>query len=252
MILVLAGTAEGRQTVQALRDEGFKVIASVISSYGSHLLESQGVLINKGPLDKNGLYGILSEKNISIIVDATHPFAHQISLLAMEAARELNLKYIRLERKNSVLPESPLIKRIERLEEIERYITRGKVVFSTLGSKNLPLIVPIINKAGAELIARVLPCSDSINTCEKLGLNPANIVALKGPFPKYINKSLFMYYGAQLVLTKESGDIGGFKEKVEAALELDIPVVVLSRPQINYPLMVHTAGEVVEYVTKQL
>ena len=57
-----------------------------------------------------------------------------------------------------------------------------------------------------------------------------------------------MYYGAQLVLTKESGDIGGFKEKIEAALELEIPVIVLARPQINYPVMVHSSEEVVEYI----
>jgi precorrin-6A/cobalt-precorrin-6A reductase len=40
-------------------------------------------------------------------------------------------------------------------------------------------------------------------------------------------------YQIDLVLTKESGDSGGFMSKIDAALDLEIPVVIVMRPQVK-------------------
>jgi precorrin-6A/cobalt-precorrin-6A reductase len=250
MILILAGTAEGRQTAKLLQDLGFRITVSVVSNYAAQLLRQDGVNmeIARGALDKSEFYKQLGEKEISVIIDATHPYATQISLLTMEAANKFGLKYIRLERESCQIPQSPLISKIEDIIEIEKFLSKGQNVFSTLGSKSLPVLMPVIKKTGANLIARVLPTAESIEVCKNAGISPENIVALKGPFPKYLNKSLFKYYQADLILTKESGDTGGFKEKIEAALELAIPVLVLTRPKLNYPLVVNSPQEVVDYL----
>ncbi|KUO49755.1 MAG: hypothetical protein APF76_00465 [Desulfitibacter sp. BRH_c19] len=253
MIFVLAGTSEAKETIKLLRDRSFQVSASVVSNYGYELLANNGVKhLKQGSFNKEELIKCLKEMNTLYLVDATHPFAKQISALAMEVAAELKINYIRLERQSCELPDNPLIKKVTTLEEIEKYLFKGQKVFSTLGSNNLAEIVSLVKRVGANLTARVLPVSKSIKACEDLGLKPENIIALKGPFSKELNTILFKQFGAQLILTKESGNIGGFSEKIAAAIELSIPVVVLCRPVLNYPLLVNSPQEVLEYIEQAL
>ncbi|HZK18142.1 MAG TPA: precorrin-6A reductase [Clostridia bacterium] len=250
MILVLAGTAEGRQTARLLRESGLRVTVSVVTGYGAelHHMDETGAGIIQGTFDGGSLARLLREKRVSAVVDATHPYAAEISRLAIEAAAVCDAEYIRLERESCRLPPSTLVKWFTDIAEIESFLRKGLNVFSTMGSKNLSLLSPIVDGMGANLTVRVLPVVKSLEACKSVGINPANIVAAKGPFPKYLNKALFKYYRADLVLTKESGSTGGFREKVEAALELDIPVLVQTRPKINYPRLVNTPRDVVNYL----
>lgn len=253
MIFVLAGTSEARETIKLLKERGFQVSASAVSSYGCELLASDGITyLKQAAFDKEELISCLKEKEIVFLVDATHPFAREISKLAMEVAANLDIKYIRVERQSCELPDNPLIKKVEDLDEIEKHLHKGKNVFSTLGSKNLPQIAAMVQRAGAKLIARVLPVSASIRVCEDLGLKPEQIVALKGPFSIELNKALFKQYAAQAILTKESGDIGGFNEKLTAALDLNIEVIVLCRPKLNYPVVVDSPQELLKYIETKI
>lgn len=252
MILVLAGTADGRQTAQLLAATGCRLMVAVVSDYAARLLpqDAANMEVLSGALDSRGLSTLLDEKKITVIVDATHPYAVQISRLAMELAAASGLKYIRLERKGCPLPPSPLINTARDINAIGGFLSPGQNVFSTLGSKSIPRLVPLVKKAGANLTVRVLPVIASLRVCKEAGIRPGHIVALQGPFPKHLNKSLFKHYQTDLVLTKESGDIGGFNEKIGAALELDIPVLVLTRPVLNYPLLVNSPPEAAAWAVK--
>lgn len=253
MIFVLAGTSEAKETIKLLRDKGFKVSASVVSSYGYELLANNGIdHLKQESFNREELLKCLKEMDTVFLVDATHPFAKQISTLAMEVAAELNIKYLRLERQSCVLPDNPLIEKVTTLEEMEKYLLKDQNVFSTLGSNNLSQIVSLVKRVGANLTVRVLPVSKSIKACEDLGLKPENIIALKGPFSKELNKALFKEYEAQLILTKESGDIGGLSEKIAAALELKIPAVVLCRPALDYPILVNSPQGVLKYIETKI
>jgi len=252
MIFVLAGTTEARKTVELLKKRGFQVSASVVSIYGYKLLADNGITyLKQEAFDKETLARCLKERKVKLLVDATHPFAEKISKLAMEVAKELNIEYIRLERQGYELPDTSLIKSVEDFGEIEQYLRSGQNVFSTLGSKNLSQITDMVQKADANLTVRILPVSDSIKVCEELGLKPQQIVALKGPFSKELNKALFKEYKAQLILTKESGDIGGFHEKITAALDLNIQVIVVSRPKLKYPMIVDSPQKVLDYINNR-
>lgn len=56
---------------------------------------------------------------------------------------------------------------------------------------------------------------------------------MQGIFTPEFNKALIREYGAKLVVTKDSGEVGGTPSKIEAALELEIPVIVVLRPEIS-------------------
>ncbi len=253
MILVLAGTIDGREIVKLLKNKGFSVIATVTTDYGEKLLKDINTnKIIKSYLNSQELKQLIREKNVKIIVDATHPFAVEISSIALEVTSELRIPYIRLERKVTPLPDNKLIKKAYSLEEaIDKALETGRTIFCTLGSKCIPFLAGKIKNTENKIITRVLPTPEVIKKCFDEGLGPENIVAVKGPFSKELNKEFYKQYKADVVITKESGKSGGFEEKVLAALELNIPCIVWKCPVLDYPLVYYTTNEIVEYIEKK-
>lgn len=248
MILVLAGTVEGRQTAALLQAQGFPVMASVVSPHGATLLHEQGVTrVRTGPLDESSLSALL-QQGVSLLVDATHPFATEISKLAMQVAGQAVVPYLRLERPATNLPAHPLVHPVVSLAQgIDLSLSMGRVWFSTLGSKHLPTLVEAARPVGVKLVARVLPELNVIKACHELGLTASDIVALQGPCSVEVNLALYRQYQAQVVLTKDSGAVGGVPEKVAAAIEAGIPIVVWQRPKLHYPLVLNSPEQVLQY-----
>lgn len=56
---------------------------------------------------------------------------------------------------------------------------------------------------------------------------------MQGTFSKNFNKALIEEYGIGIVLTKESGETGGTYTKIEAAIDLEIPIIIVKRPIVN-------------------
>ena len=75
---------------------------------------------------------------------------------------------------------------------------------------------------------------------------------MQGPFSTAFNVALWRDWGIDCVVTKESGEAGGFMEKVEAARALDIPLIVVRRPRMVYPEVFHDFEGVIEKMEKYL
>lgn len=249
MILVLAGTIEGRQAALALQDSGCQLLASVTSPYGRELMLQSGVRqVRQGGLEMPDLLSLLKQGSFEMIVDATHPYAATVSRYAMKAARMMGIAYLRLERPEKILPQDDLVCSIDSLEELPGFLYPGCRMMSTIGSKNLPLLCELSTARQAVLIARLLPSSQVMQSCESLGLPPEHIIAMKGPFSLEMNRALFKKYRVNLVLSKESGTEGGFEEKCQAARELSIPMVVWTRPRLDYPLVFNSVAALLSYI----
>ena len=63
------------------------------------------------------------------------------------------------------------------------------------------------------------------------GIPAGHLIAMQGPFTQELNVDILLQTGAKAVLTKESGKLGGFDEKVAAAREVGIPIVVVRNPE---------------------
>ena len=231
-ILVLAGTADGRHIAEELHSRGFSVYATTVTEYGSKLF-AEGLRVLVGALSLDELKGLLVEKEIEAIVDATHPFARDISLIAMQACEAMGLKYIRYERAKDPGSVGGYVVRAKDYDRAEKVLSEFDNIFLTIGSKNLDKFVHFLHR-GKKLVARVLPDSTVIQRCEELGFGPDSIIAMKGPFSTDMNKMMFKEWGAKIVVTKDSGPAGGVIEKIEAAKDLRIPVILLERPDLNY------------------
>jgi precorrin-2 dehydrogenase/sirohydrochlorin ferrochelatase/precorrin-6A/cobalt-precorrin-6A reductase len=99
----------------------------------------------------------------------------------------------------------------------------------TIGSKELESFTEIQNFRERFFI-RILPMEDSLKKALALGFPGSNIICMQGPFDKEMNAATLKMTGAKFLVTKDSGDTGGFEEKVSAALSLCCDVIVVARP----------------------
>ncbi len=55
---------------------------------------------------------------------------------------------------------------------------------------------------------------------------------------------MFKQYKIDIVITKDSGSVGGVPEKIQAAKEMGIDVVIIKRQEIDYPIKYSSIEEV--------
>jgi len=231
MILVLAGTSEGRKAAAALEKEGLPVIASTATDYGRELLrlDFKGEIISRR-LDLEAMQKLIIDKGITRLLDATHPYATVATATAVEACRLSGISYERLERAAS---EPEALTGVIEAGSIEEAATTAASysgsIFLTTGSSRLEHYTAFIDPS--RLVVRILPVAASLEKCLSLKIPPANIIAMQGPFDEETNRALFKRYKAAAVITKESGPTGGTAEKIKAAHSLNIPVILLTRPK---------------------
>lgn len=251
MIFVASGTQDGRGLVQHLLDEGYKVMASVVTSYGKVLLpQHPNLIINDHKLDETAMKNCLQEHHISAFVDATHPYAANVSQTAMNVCKSLNLPYIRYERAVTPLPDYAKLHIVKTYEEAaELAMGLGQHIFLTTGSNRLDLFAQTAKKYDKHIIARVLPAIASLEICEKAGVLPRDIVAIQGPFSEDLNMALYEKYNSDVVVMKNSGTLGGTETKLTAAIKMNLEIVLIDRPRIAYTNITHDYMAVSKFVS---
>jgi len=242
-ILLMGGTKDSVEIGKKLRNLGnLFVVYTSTTDYGGKLGEEFANKVITKPLDKNELKEVIKKYNIDILIDATHPFAVNASKNAMEVCKELNIEYVRFERKEEKITH-PNVVYVKDFKEAAELAKKSNKVFHMAGIKNLKTVVDIVGKD--RVIARVLPISVS----EALKILPQkNIVAMYGTFSKELNKYLIKDYNCDVIITKDSGESGGFKEKVYGALEAGAKVIVVERPKIDYPVCFSDVNELINYI----
>ena len=80
---------------------------------------------------------------------------------------------------------------------------------------------------------RILKVKSSLEKCEKLNIDQTHIISMNGAASLDENLELIEKYTGKLIITKESGDIGGVVEKIEAARLKNINVIMIKRPKIE-------------------
>ena len=249
MIFVAAGTKDGRELADFLQSHGFAVTASAVTEYGGELLKKNPALaVNNKPLDTAGLIAYLREINATAIIDATHPYAKNASQNAIAAGKALALPYMRYERPAAAVTYENVCCVADYAAAAAKCAAMPwQNIFLTTGSNNLKIFADALpNK---RLIARVLPSAKIIAECLALGLTPADIIAMQGPFSQKLNEEMFRCVNADVIITKNSGALGGTDTKTAAAAALNLPVVMIERPQIDYPAVASSNEEVLKFLT---
>lgn len=233
-IHVFGGTSDALQICRRLEREKLAYSLSVATNTGQELASDlQGEIIVQR-MDAGKMQDWLSERQIACVIDATHPFAAEVSRNVQGACAALAIPCLRFERPEHIdALNDPLLIKVDSVEQAcVKANELGKRIFLTTGSKQLADYVRLL--PDKELIVRVLPTVSVIESCYALGLGVANVVALKGPFSAEMNLAMYRFYRPDAVITKESGEAGGYREKVQPCLESGIPCIVIRRPKVEY------------------
>ena len=223
-VLLFGGTAEGHQLACRLAGAGCRVTCCVATDYGRELLEPMpGLTVLTGRMDQNAMETEMA-KGYDCVVDATHPYAAQVSGNIRAAAQAVGLPYERLlrprEEAGDVLWADSPAQAAQMLADLP-----GNILLTT-GSKDLALFAAYKDRAWV----RVLPSLDSLRTALELGYPAGHIICMQGPFSRQMNTATLVSMDGKILVTKDTGKAGGFGEKVEAAREAGARLLVIRRP----------------------
>jgi len=141
MIMVLAGTNEGRKMAVALEQEGHNVIVSTATTYGGEILRREfSGEISSRHLNLEEMVILIKSRSISRVVDATHPYAVDVSANAREACRRTNIAYERFERAETELADLSEVIAVTGIQEALSIAASFEgIIFLTVGSSKLEL-----------------------------------------------------------------------------------------------------------------
>lgn len=225
-IMVFAGTTEGRRLSELLCENGIKHIVSVATAYGEQVLTGHPCArVHQGRMDVSAMKEFFLREHITIVVDATHPYAQAVTDNIKQAIEGTDVKYLRLTREMSEQRTDVIY--VPNHESCEQALleTQGNILLTT-GSKDLAKYC-VHEEVKQRLIVRVLPGQESIALCEEQKLPGKQIIAMQGPFSEEMNIALIHQYNIRCMVTKQSGKNGGFEEKLSAARKVGIPVYVI-------------------------
>ncbi|MDC9588165.1 cobalt-precorrin-6A reductase [Xenorhabdus sp. XENO-10] len=234
LIQIFGGTSDARQICVMMDIAGIDYCLSVATPTGAQ--QAMGIRgeIVIGRMEAEGMIEYLQNQGVRMVIDASHPYAERLSQNIVSACQTLGVPLIRYLRPSDIdAVEHPLIHKVATIEQAcEVAANLGTRILLTTGSKQLADYVTYLK--GKTVLARVLPTTEVLAMCESCGLSVDQIFALKGPFSADFNRAFYQFCQAEVVITKESGEQGGFKEKIEPCLSLSLPCIVLCRPREQF------------------
>ena len=227
-VIVFAGTTEGYEISRFLGENQIPVLACVATEYGSRSLkESSSLHVQAGRLDENEMKELFSREKPELVLDATHPYAAEVTRNIRKACEEAEVSYTRILRTGSGQQNAVYVKDTQAAAEYLKGTT-GNVLLTT-GSKELVAFTSVPDYK-ERLFARVLSLPSVIESCQALGFEGRNLIAMQGPFSMEMNRAMLTQYECRYLVTKDSGKAGGFLEKIQAAEACGATVVIIGRP----------------------
>jgi precorrin-6x reductase len=251
LVWLFSGTSDGNAIGLKLINSGYSIKLFVATDYGKEvaLKSFPADTIHTGRLDREQLLQKEKEDRPKTVIDATHPFAAEISANLIELCKRTSANYVRFERPND-LPSDKDIHIVANYEEAARKADQlGRRILLTTGSKEIDTFFKADIRG--ELFLRMLPSPKLLQEVLAKGMHQKNIVAMQGPFSLDTNQSLIERWQIDCLVTKASGKEGGLLEKIEAARICDIPVVVIDRPKMDYPVVFNEVDSLLDYLQEQ-
>ena len=233
-ILLFAGTTEGRNLAEFLEKNQIPTEVCVATQYGETLLEEGKYLhVHAGRLDETEMEQQIQKQQITLVIDATHPYAVIVSQNIRRACSRTGTEYIRLARKEtdaSWKQEMEDVTEVASVAEAAAFLAKKEGrIFAATGSTELSAY-QVIPDYQDRVVARVLSTPEAVSECAMLGFSGKNLICMQGPFTEDLNVAMLRQAQASWMVTKESGKAGGFLEKLRAAKKAGAKLVVIKRP----------------------
>ncbi len=225
-IMIFAGTTEGRELCEKYADKNIIIDVYTATDYGGELLpECENINIHSGRLNESEIEAEIKRLDPFLVIDATHPYATEISKNLKEAS---GYRYVRLLR--AALPKVKAMY-VDNMDKAISVVNRSKGnILITTGSKDLEKYRAIKGYKN-RCVIRMLPDEENIEKAVELGFSRDKIIDEQGPFSTKDNIAHIKEYDIKYLISKESGNAGGFSEKYYACQSCNAAMIVIKRPE---------------------
>lgn len=217
--------------------------------------ETDAITLRVGPLTVSQAADLIASERIGAVLDASHPFATEISAHAIALAQRFDLPYLRYERPtvaasaeiawqdaagragNLQLPDFASL--------VAGGYLQGERTLLTVGYRNLSQVQPW--QSQGTLYARILPSASALAAAIAAGFTADRLIALRPPVSPALEKALWQQWRITQVVTKASGQPGGEDHKLQVAAELKVRLIRISRPPVVYPVQTVCLQEAVQF-----
>ncbi|MBQ9026893.1 MAG: precorrin-6A reductase [Methanobrevibacter sp.] len=237
-IFLLGGTKDSTELIKHLKDNyDTHILTTTTTEYGSKLaIEAGSDDTIARPLLKDEIIEIIGNGDFDLLIDATHPFAEHITKTSKSVSEICNIRYIRFERPSLSFDDidTSHIVYAKSFEDAGQIIAGQYPEGNILHFAGANTMEDVLKNVSTErFYPRILKVPKSIEKCENLGVVNDHIIEMKGAASLKENIDLIEKYDASVMITKESGEIGGVIEKIEAANQKDICLIMIKRPVIK-------------------
>ncbi len=232
-ILILGGTAEARRLADCLGDHA--VITS-LAGRTRNPAQTAGEMRVGGFGGTDALATYLREVGIEAVVDATHPFATQISANAVAACVQEHVPRLALVRPPWQAEFGDRWTEVTDAEAAAHALDGYAKAFLAVGRQGL---APFAHCRDIAFVVRVVELPETVP------LAHATVVVGRGPFALAAERTLLAEHHIDVVVAKNAG---GDRAKLDAAREGNIPVILIARPPPPPGSAVRTVAEAVDWV----
>jgi precorrin-6A/cobalt-precorrin-6A reductase len=238
-ILLLGGTTDANQMARALAERNVGAIYSYAGRTKTPITQPLPSRIG-GFGGVAGLMTYLSDENITHIIDATHPFAAQMSINAFKASIATGLPLLRLERPPWTPYPSDQWTIAAHLEDIPEMLPDDPArVFLAIGKQQIGFFAA---KPQHHYLLRLVD-----PPAGPLPLPNATVVLARGPFDVASDTALLREHRISHIVSKNAGGSGA-QAKLEAARTLGLPVILANRPPLPGNTVAQSTAQVMQWL----
>lgn len=190
-IILFAGTTEGREIAEFLDKKQVPARVCVATEYGEELLPKSPFLqVSHERLDEPQMEQLFKEQGARLVLDATHPYAAQVTENIKTACEKCGVSYVRILRENEGSEELSHCVYTDTVEEAVEFLerTQGNILVTT-GSKEAAKYTALSDYQ-KRVFLRILSVPQAVEQCARLGFEGRNLICMQGPFSQELNLSL--------------------------------------------------------------
>jgi len=221
-VLILGGTGDAVElAAKASTIKGIEVISSLAGRTRQPSVPTGHVRIG-GFGGEAGLADYLRDMHIDFLIDATHPFATQISCNAAAGAAEVGVQRLMLVRPAWQKVKGDRWLEVESVEAAAASLpTQAKRVFLTVGRQQLASFASLDQ---IWFLMRLIdpPAPDTL-------IPKGMLLCDRGPFALEQEREILLQHEIDTIVSKNSGGDATYA-KIIAARDLGVKIVMVSRP----------------------
>ena len=238
-VLILGGTSDANQLAAAVAAAGLDAIYSYAGR--TQVPANQPLPVRVGGFGgADGLADVIRQEQFTYVVDATHPFATEISRNALTACAKMNTPLVALERKPwEKIAGDNWVEVADIAAAVAALPSEPARVFLAIGRQH---IAPFAGKPQHAYTLRFIDAAEA-----PLPLPDAHLIVSRGPFTLAGELEMMRSRRIAWIVSRNSGGEGA-RAKIDAARELCLPVIMIRRPQLPKRLTVESVAEVMQWL----